>query len=194
MKKDLPTMVEIDGKVISLDVITEKFSCDLARCRGACCVHGESGAPLDDDEVTSLMKEFRAIRKVLRPEGIDAILQQGTSVLDADQEMVTPLVDGKECAYAIFEDGIARCGIELAFEMGLSKFRKPVSCHLYPVRVKRYHQLTAVNYDQWGICEPARIHGEKQDMQVFRFVREGIERKFGIEFYKKLEILSVQVG
>ena len=193
MAKGLPTMVEIDDKVISLDVIENRFCCDINKCKGACCVQGESGAPLDDDEVKILDKEYPAFRDFLRSEGNRAIEEQGTWVLDSDGEMVTPLVNGKECAYAIFENGIARCGIEKAFEEGKTDFRKPVSCHIYPVRIKRYNAFKAVNYDRWPVCDDARSHGEEKNICVFRFVREGIERKFGADFYQKLEILSSQV-
>jgi hypothetical protein len=193
MKKGLPTMVEIDDMVISLDVVEKRFFCDLASCKGVCCVHGESGAPLDDDEVKILEDEYPSFKNYLRSEGIDAIEKQGTSVIDVDQEMVTPLIDGRECAYAIFEDGIARCGIEKAYDEGDTSFRKPVSCHIYPIRIKRYNNMTAVNYDLWPICDDARIMGENKDVPVFRFVRDAVERKFGQDFYKKLEILSDQI-
>jgi len=186
-------MVEIDDKVISLDILEKRFCCDLSICKGACCVHGESGAPLEDKEVKILPDEYPGFRDFLRPEGIRIIKEQGTSVLDADRENVTPLIDGRECAYTIFENGIARCGIEKAFDEGATNFRKPVSCHLYPVRIKRYKGFKAVNYDQWSICDSARTHGDKQDLAVFRFVREAIERKFGPDFYQKLEILSDQI-
>ena len=186
-------MVEIDDKVISLEVIEKRFCCDLEKCKGACCVQGESGAPLEEEEVEILEKEYPAFREFLRSEGNLAIQEQGTFVVDIDLEMVTPLVDGKECAYAIFEDGIARCGIEKAFEQGKTSFRKPVSCHIYPIRVKSYNAFKAVNYDRWPICNVARSLGEEQNVRIFRFVRAGIERKFGPDFYQKLEILLSQI-
>lgn len=194
MKKDISSMIEIDDKVISLDLIREKFVCDLEKCRGVCCVDGESGAPLDEDEVEILEKDYEKIRSYLREEGRRAIEKQGTWVVDADQEMVTPLIDGKECAYAIFEEGIARCGIEKACEAGATSFQKPISCHIYPIRVKKYKGFTAVNYDRWKICDTARIYGEKKDVPVYRFLREAIERKYGAGFYKKLELVSRTMG
>jgi hypothetical protein len=191
MKKDIPTMIELGDKVVSLDIIREKFLCDLAKCKGICCVEGASGAPLEDHEVRQLEKEYERIRPFLREEGRKAVEQQGTSIRDADQEMVTPLVDGKhECAYALFENGIARCGIEKAWEEGATAFRKPVSCHLYPIRVKKYSSLQAVNYDRWKVCDPARVNGERANKPVFHFVKEAIERRFGVDFYTKLQIIS----
>ncbi len=191
MKKDVPTMVEVGDKVVSLDIIREKFVCDLSKCKGICCVEGESGAPLEDDEVTLLAAEYDKIRPFLRNEGKKAIEQQGTAVLDADQEMVTPLVGGEhECAYAIFENDIARCGIEKAWEKGATIFRKPVSCHIYPIRVKKYHSLKAINYDRWKVCDPARVNGEIENVPVYIFVKDAVERKFGKDFYQKLQIIA----
>ena len=190
MKKDIPTMIEIGDKIISLDLIRRKFVCDLDTCKGVCCVDGESGAPLEEEEVEILDREIESIFPYLRPEGKKSIQKQGTWVVDADREKVTPLIEGKECGYAIFADGIARCGIEMAWEDGATTFRKPISCHIYPIRVKDYKGFAAVNYDRWSICDPARVHGEKLGIPVYRFLRESIERKYGEEFYKKLEIIS----
>lgn len=191
MKRDTQTMIELGDKVISLDIIREKFVCDLARCKGICCVEGESGAPLEDEEVELLDAEYQRIKPYLCEAGQKAVEEQGTSIRDADQEMVTPLVEGRrECAYCVFEDGIARCGIEKAWEAGATRFRKPVSCHIYPIRVKKYKGFTAVNYDRWMVCDPARVHGELKNVPVYRFVKSAIERKFGRDFYRKLQILS----
>jgi hypothetical protein len=191
MKKDIPTMIELGDKVVSLDIIREKFVCDLSICKGICCVEGESGAPLEDDEVRLLKKEYHKISPFLREEGRKSIARLGTSVRDIDQEMVTPLVDGdKECAYAIFENDIARCGIEKAWEAGATSFQKPVSCHLYPIRVKNYHSLKAVNYDRWKVCDPARVNGERENLPVYRFVGEAIRRRFGEDFYQKLQRIA----
>ena len=194
MKKDLPSMMEIGDKVVSLDLITNKFVCDLDKCKGVCCVNGESGAPLEAGEVDILDAEIANIRPCLREGGNRAIDRQGTWVIDTDKENVTPLIDGKECAYAIFEDGIARCGIEKAWEAGATSLRKPISCHIYPIRVKKYRGFTAINYDRWKICDPARSCGENNDVPVYRFLREAIERKYGEEFYRKLEIISRNMG
>lgn len=183
-------MFEIGDKVVSLDVIREHFVCDLEQCKGICCVEGESGAPLEEEEVDLLSKEIESIKPYLRSEGIRAIEQQGTSLMDAEQEMVTPLNAGKECAYAIFENGIARCGIEKAYEEGATNFRKPVSCHIYPIRVKHYKGFKAINYDRWPICDPARICGSRHKTPVYRFVQSAIERKYGKDFFEKLEIIA----
>lgn len=183
-------MIEIDGRVVSLDLLEKHFICDLDKCKGMCCVHGDSGAPLEPEEVVKLDKLFPAIKKYLRPEGIQAIKNQGRHVIDNDGDVVTPLVDGKECAYVIFEQGIAKCGIEKAFEDGAIDYQKPVSCHLYPVRTKRYQDFEGVNYDRWEICKPATLLGHKENIPVYKFVKKALIRKYGSGFYEKLEIAA----
>lgn len=191
---NIKTMFEIDDKVVSLDIIKEKFCCDVRVCKGNCCVQGESGAPLDDDEILILDRIFPDLKDYLRAEGIKAILEQGTFVIDEDGDKVTPLIGNLECAYAVFEDGIARCGIEKAFEAGAINFRKPISCHLYPVRIKKYDNFEAVNYNRWHLCECARIYGNKLNLPIYKFVEEALNRKYGREFTGKLEIIDREMS
>ena len=190
----MQTIFEIDNKIVSLDVIQARFTCDLAVCKGCCCVYGESGAPLEEGEVGILKTIFSQIRKILRPEGIQAIEKQGTSVLDEDKDKVTPLIGKMECAYAIFENGIARCGIEKAFESGIINFQKPVSCHLYPVRIKKYERYEAVNYDSWHLCDPARRNGDHLNIPVYIFVKDALIRKYGEEFVRKLDQIAKEIA
>ena len=189
----MQTMFEIDNKIISLDLIQQKFTCDLEKCRGYCCVYGESGAPLEEEEVRILKKIFPEIREILRPEGILAIEKLGTSVVDEDKDKVTPLIGKMECAYVIFENGIARCGIEKAFEAGIISFRKPVSCHLYPVRIKKYDKFEAINYDRWHVCDPACINGNDLNIPVYLFVKDALIRKYGEEFIRKLDRIAREI-
>ena len=187
------TMFEIDKKVISLDILKEKFCCDVRICKGHCCVEGESGAPLDEDEVPLLERIFPLVKPYLRDEGIRVIEEQGASVIDSDGENVTPLIGKLECAYAVFINGIARCGIEIAYEAGVVDFRKPVSCHLYPVRINRYSSFEAVNYHRWHLCECARDYGKLLNLPVYKFVEEALTRKYGQEFTDKLYIIDGEV-
>ncbi len=180
-------MIEIENTIISRDVVTVCFSCDLNVCRGACCVHGDSGAPLEAFEVTKLQRIFPLLKPHLRHEGILAIEEQGTAVQDVEKDMVTPLVEGKECAYAVFEKGMARCGIEMAFEKGVVDFRKPVSCQLYPIRIRKYRDFEAVNYDRWEICEPALLKGTRLSIPLFRFLERELISRFGREWYESLK-------
>ena len=183
-------MLEIGKSVVSLDVITSNFTCDLNACKGACCVTGDSGAPLEPEEVTILEEIFSAIRCYLSPESVKTIEEFGTSVIDIEKETVTPLNDGKECAYVVFENSIAFCAIEKAYNDGVIKFRKPVSCHLYPIRIKKYSHSDAVNYDRWEICSPAIVKGNNLRTPVYQFTRDAIERKYGKDWFNQLVIAA----
>lgn len=189
MYKTTITMLQIDDKIISLDLFEKHFICDISKCLGACCVHGDSGAPLEDYEKDILAKELPNILPYLTPEGIQSINKQGVAVIDHDDELVTPLIGNREeCAYAYFtDDDICLCGIEKAYFDGKTTFRKPISCHLYPIRTKQFTELTAINYDQWSICASAREKGLKEGVPVFRFLKEPIIRKWGEDFYQAME-------
>jgi hypothetical protein len=180
-------MIQIEDKLLSFDLFEKHFCCDLPRCLGACCVHGESGAPLEPDEIELLKKELPLIIPYLKPSGLKAINEQGVAVNDPDGDIVTPLIEGEECAFSIEEGDITFCAIEKAWFEGKVTFRKPISCHLYPIRAKKYSTFTALNYDQWSICQPARELGEKEGIPVFRFLKGAITRAYGENFYNELE-------
>jgi len=180
-------MIQIGNTNISDDLVTQQFTCDLEKCKGACCVLGDSGAPVNEDEKTVLKQIFSSIKPFLRPEGIKAIEKLGTSVIDTENDCVTPLVDGKECAYAVFEEGIARCGIENAFMAGAVPFRKPISSFLYPVRIKKYRTYDAVNYDISPVCDPARALGESLQTPVYVFTAQALHEKYGEAWYRELQ-------
>jgi hypothetical protein len=182
-------MLQIDDKVISLDLFEKHFCCNLDKCLGACCVYGDSGAPVEPDEWEQMENDLPAIMPYLTDEGRKVIDKHGAAVIDGDGELVTPLIgDREECAFAYFnEKGVCLCGIEKAWTERKTAFRKPVSCHLYPIRIKQFSELTALNYDRWSVCAPARECGLAEKLPVFRFLREPLIRKFGEEFYNQLE-------
>jgi hypothetical protein len=186
-------MIEIGETIISTDLVTKFFTCDLQQCKGACCVLGDSGAPLDENEKILLREIFPSLKPFLRPESVSAIEKQGTSVTDVEKECVTPLIEGKECAYAVFEDGIARCGIENAFLAGVVPFRKPLSCFLYPVRIKKYRTFEAVNYDIWSVCDPARLLGASLRALVYEFTAPALLLKYGEEWVQALRLAAKEV-
>jgi hypothetical protein len=182
-------MIIIENTLISDEILQEKFVCDLAACKWACCVAGESGAPLEEDEARKLEKIFPLLKPYLLPEGIREIERQGTSVVDVDGDLTTPLI-GHEgpCAYAVYEaDGTAKCGIENANRAGAVDFVKPISCHLYPIRVSKLNSGLALNYHRWPICAPACECGSRLNVRVFRFLREPLIRRFGSEWFEALE-------
>lgn len=179
-------MIEIENTITHPDLIQTQFACDLDACHGACCVHGDSGAPLEDAETKILENIFPVVKEYLSEQSVATIETIGTWVTDIEDDKVTPLNNGKECAYVVFENDIAICGIEKAFIDGRIPFRKPVSCHLYPVRITRYKHFDAVNYDRWEICNPALIKGKKLNMPVYLFTREALERKYGENWFQEL--------
>ena len=181
-------MVEIDNVLISDDLFSQRFVCDLNACKGECCVAGDAGAPLEEDELEILEQNWKKVLPLLPEEGRKALEKQGPYVKDhVDGDWVTPLRDGKECAYTVFaEDGAAQCGIELAWKQGKVDFQKPVSCHLYPVRIRKLSTGEAMNYDRWDICSPACSLGKSLNVKVYQFVKEALVRKYGAEFFEKM--------
>lgn len=180
-------MFELGKTVVSEEILENHFLCDLNACKGACCVDGQAGAPLEEEEAEILKGLFHKLKPYLRAEGVAAIEAQGTFVKGEDGDWETPLVDKKECAYVVYEKGIALCGIEKAHNDGAVDWKKPISCHLYPVRIREYSMLTAVNYHRWEICDPACVLGEKQQLPIYQFVKEALIRKFGSDWYADLE-------
>lgn len=183
-------MIDIENTIISRDIITCHFACNLSVCKGACCIQGDAGAPLAKEEAELLQEIFPDIIPYLRKKGIDTIHETGTSTIDSEGDIVTPLINGKECAYAVFENGIARCGIEKAYLAGAIHYRKPISCHLYPVRIKKYKTYEAINYDRWEICDPARIYGQQSNTPVYRFTEEALIRKYGKKWFRQLLMIA----
>ncbi len=184
-------MFQLGKTIVSEELIEQDFVCNLSACKGACCIDGEAGAPLEDKETEILVDIYTKVKPFLRPEGVAAIEEQGAFVKGEDGEWETPLVNGSECAYVVFkENGTAKCGLEEAYEQGVTEWKKPISCHLYPVRVREYTQLTAVNYHKWEICDPACALGEELKVPVYKFVKEALIRKFGAEWYAELEQIA----
>ena len=180
-------MLQIGNAIVSLDVIEKKFICDFGKCKGIYCVEGDSGAPLEDDEKAILEEIYPDIKEYLTEKGIEEIEKQGTSVIDSDGDLVTPIINDKECVYTVFENGSALCGIEKAFLDGKINYRKPISCSLYPIRIEKYEEFDAVNYNKWSICGPARELGFKMGTPVYKFLKEPLIRKYGEDWYKELD-------
>lgn len=181
-------MFQLGKTIVSEDIIEKDFMCNLSACKGACCVGGDAGAPLEEEEVKILQKIYPKIKPFLRPEGIKVIEEQGVFVTLEDGELETPLVNNENCAYVSFDNrGVAICGIEEAYNQGEISWKKPVSCHLYPVRVKDYSEFSAVNYHKWKICDDACTLGKELQIPIYKFVKEALIRKFGEDWYMELE-------
>lgn len=181
-------MFQLGKTIVSEDIIEKDFVCNLSACKGACCIDGDAGAPLEKEETDILESIYPKVKPFLRPEGIQAIEEQGTFIKTRLGELETPLIDGADCAYVIFDEhNTALCGIEEAYNQGAIDWKKPVSCHLYPVRVKDYSEFSAVNYHKWHICDDACALGAELQVPIYKFVKEALIRKFGENWYAELE-------
>jgi hypothetical protein len=180
-------MFQLDKTIVSEEIFERDFVCNLSACKGACCVDGDAGAPLDKVETEILEKIYPLVKPYLRKVGIEAIEAQGTFIIGEDGEFETPLINGKDCAYVMFDGQTALCGIEQAYNEGIIDWKKPVSCHLYPVRVKEYADFAAVNYHKWHICSDACELGKELQVPVYQFVKEALVRKFGMQWYEELD-------
>jgi hypothetical protein len=179
-------MIQLEHTLISDDLIAVHFACDLSKCKGACCVEGDAGAPLEEEEISLLEDYIDEIKPYMLGDGIEEVTKTGVFDYDADGKYVTPLVNGKECAFVFFEEGIARCAIEKAFQEKTIPFPKPLSCHLYPVRIKDLHEGEALNYHKWNICNKALENGMKLQMTLYLFLEEALIRKYGRNWYNNL--------
>lgn len=180
-------MIKIGDSLVSLDVIEKFFCCDLDACRGECCIAGDAGAPLSEEEDRKLKELMAEIVPHLTPKAAAAIEKEGASYRDPEGDLVTQLIDGAACVYTCMEkEGLCLCALEKARRAGNEKIFKPISCSLYPIRIKDYGTFKAVNYDRWKICRPAEALGRKKGMRVYEFLREPLIRRFGEEWYAEL--------
>jgi hypothetical protein len=187
-------MIQIDDTVIALDIIEENFLCDLRVCKGACCIEGDSGAPLSNDEVDIIKELLPLVWDDLSEKAQEIIREQGVAYKDYDNEMVTSIVNGKDCAFTYYdESGICKCAIEKAYKEGKTDFYKPISCHLYPIRLQKYKDFTAVNYHRWRVCKPAVKKGDKENLKIYQFLREPLIRRFGEAWYNELCIVAEEI-
>jgi len=180
-------MIIIEKTLLSDEVCDAYFVCDLKQCKGKCCVEGDFGAPLQEEEVDILESELEKIKAFMTAEGIEVVNKQGVFVLDMEGVLVTPLIDNKQCAFVYYEDEIALCAIEKAYKEKKISYPKPISCHLYPIRILNQPAYDAVNYHQWEICENARDEGIKQDIPLYVYLKEGLTRKYGSIWYDILD-------
>ncbi len=180
-------MVEIEDKVVSEDLFEEFFNCDYAKCKGICCVEGDSGAPLEIEEIEALEESLEQIKEYMSPEGIEAVERSGTFEVDSDGDYTTTLIGGAECAFSINDNGFTLCAIEKAYRDNKISFNKPISCHLYPIRVvKLADGMVGLNYHRWSICSDAVKCGTKSKTKVYQALKEPLVRVFGETFYRYL--------
>lgn len=185
-------MFQVGNAIVSDEILENEFVCNLSACKGQCCVDGDAGAPLDKEETAILDQIYDKVKPYLRQEGIASIENQGRWIIGEDGDYETPLVNGSECAYVIFDGKTALCAIEQAYNEGVVEYKKPISCHLYPIRIKEYSQFSAVNYHHWHICDDACSLGKELEVPVYKFLKGPLIRKFGEDWYEELEQVATQ--
>ncbi len=181
-------MIEVENVYLSDDVVKLHFCCDISKCNGMCCIEGDAGAPLEKEEVENLQENLEEIIPYMRQECVEIVKNAGVFDYDEDGELVTPLINNQDCAFVYYEKAIAKCAIEKAWQDGKIAFRKPISCHLYPIRLSKLNSgVTAVNFHYWFICDDALSLGEKKGIPVYVFLKDALISKFGQAWYNKLE-------
>ena len=184
-------MFQIGDAIVASDIIEENFLCDLSACMGECCVEGDAGAPLEEEEVKIIEDLVSEVWDDLSPAAQAVIKEHGVAYRDHDGDMVTSIVHGKDCVFTYYDEkGICKCAIEKAYREGRTNFYKPISCHLYPIRLQKYKDFTAVNYHRWSICKAAVLLGKKEGLKVYEFLKEPLIRRFGEDWYNELVLVA----
>ena len=180
-------MLIVKNTILSDDIFRKYFVCDLTQCKGICCVEGDAGAPLEEEEIGIIEDCMDEIKAFLLPESLQCIEKNGVFDYDEKGQLVTPLVHDQACAFVYFEEGIAKCAIEKAYKLHKIPFQKPISCHLYPIRITTHLHYDALNYHRWPICASACKNGEKQKQRIFEFLEAPLIRKYGREWYEEVK-------
>lgn len=187
-------MVQIQDTIVSFDVITREFCCDLTKCHGTCCVEGDAGAPVTTEEIAQIEEILPVIWDKLSSSAKEVIQSKGICYPDPEGELVTQIVNGKDCVFTLHDaDGCCYCAIERAYREGKIGFMKPISCHLYPIRIKRIGQCWGLNYDKWDVCQAATIKGHRERIPVYKYLKEPLVRRFGQEWYDELELTVAEM-
>lgn len=184
-------MLVIKDTLVSLDLVERCFVCDLKACKGQCCIDGDAGAPINENEKKEIDRYLPQILPWLTPGGRKAIEEEGTAYFDEEGDLVTTLVEGKNCAFTTFSnDGTCLCALEKAYREGVLPNLKPSSCFLYPVRLKKVGNMTALNLHRWKICSCAEKNGKKLGVRAYKFLKEPLVREFGQEWYEELDHIA----
>lgn len=178
-----------ENTLVSLDLAERFFCCDLDSCLGECCIEGDAGAPITKEEYEKIKSILPVIKDDMLPQGIAEVEERGVGYIDEEGDLVTTIVDGRNCAFTCYgPDGMCQCAIEKAYRAGRTDFYKPISCHLYPLRLTEYPTFTAVNYHRWKICRAAESFGRKNGIRLYRFLEGPLVRRFGQEWYDELVV------
>lgn len=182
-------MFQIQDKLVSLDLAEEFFCCDPEVCKGECCIEGDAGAPVTEQECEEIRRALPAIEADMLPRALEEVRRNGVSYIDEEGDLVTTILDGRNCAFTCYgKGGICLCALEAAYRRGKTGWRKPISCALYPVRVTEYDTFIAVNYHKWDICKSARVKGRREGIRLYKFLKEPLTERFGADWYAELEL------
>lgn len=186
-REGLPRVVQVGNVLVSTDIMTEQFCCDLSQCHGACCVEGDSGAPLTLDETMNIEDVLGEVWNNLSASAQSVIDRQGVAYTDVEGDLVTSIVNGKDCVFTCYDNGCCLCALERAYRNGRTDFVKPISCALYPIREKDFgDNVIGINYNRWSVCKPAVEKGRREDVYLYQFLREPLTRRFGETWYDEL--------
>ena len=194
MKKEIPPIIQVGDVLVSSDILTQCFCCDLEACHGECCVEGDAGAPVTLEEIDQLETCLDEVWGDLSASAQAVIDRQGVAYADSDGDMVTSIVGGRDCVFTCYENGTCLCALEKAFREGRTSFCKPISCALYPIREKTFRGgLVGLNYHQWEVCKKAVEKGRQLQLPVYRFLKAPLVRRFGEDWYKELEQVAQEL-
>jgi len=182
-------IIEHGNTLLSDELFTQKFVCDLNACKGACCVEGDRGAPLNAKDIEDIQRNIELIKPYMTRKGLELLKFEGFAEGFDERDMATTCLPTGECVFAFREKGILSCAIEKSYKEGKSDYYKPISCHLYPIRVGKIGDMDSLNYHQWNICKAACSLGKKLNLPVFQFLKEPLIRQYGTEWYNELELI-----
>ena len=180
-------IIQVGNVLVSPDIFTEKFCCDLDKCKGQCCVEGDAGAPVTLDEIGGIEDSLDTVWTDMSASAQAIVDKQGVAYVDQEGDLVTSIVNGKDCVFTCYENGCCLCALERAYRAKETDFVKPISCALYPIRVKAFNNDTfGINYNRWDVCKDAVIKGKELNLPVYKFLEGPLTRRFGVEWYKEL--------
>lgn len=188
-------ILQVGDVLLSPDIITEKFCCDYAKCKGICCIEGNAGAPVTIDEVAEIEETLDIVWDELSPQAQSVIDRQGVAYTDEEGDLVTSIVAGKDCVFTCYDGDNCLCALEKVCREGRTSFPKPISCALYPIRAKQFSNgMVGLNYNRWNVCRDAVTLGKELDIPVYRFLKDPLIRRFGKEWYEQLETLAQEIA
>jgi hypothetical protein len=180
-------IIQVGSVLVSPDIFTEKFCCDLDKCKGQCCVEGDAGAPVTLDEIGGIEDSLDTVWTDMSASAQAIVDKQGVAYIDQEGDLVTSIVNGKDCVFTCYESGCCLCALERAYRAKKTDFVKPISCALYPIRVKDFNNGTVgINYNRWDVCKDAVVKGKELNLPIYKFLEGPLTRRFGAEWYKEL--------